>query len=104
MSYYKTCPVCKCNFKWHTSKQKYCSDACKQKAYRLAHGQREDTWNVIRERARKGASTKAGISVQKLCLGCNESFYANGNNYGMMDYCSNACKQRAYRKRKAQGN
>ena len=97
---YINCSTCDKLFAKKETKQLYCSPACKQKAYRLSHGQRSDSWNVLRERARKGAETKAGMSVLKVCECCGAEFYATGNNYGLVMYCSPACKQKAYRARK----
>lgn len=71
----------------------YCSPACKQKAYRQRQGADPGT---ARQRA---ADTKAGETCMITCEWCRES-HEVPLSAAKRRYCSNACKQAAYRARK----
>lgn len=77
----------------------YCSVACKQAAYRARHGAGTVTPS---ERAAKAAITRGTKAVALKCAHCGNQFAANGNQAAQgVKYCSDACKQAAYRARRA---
>jgi len=39
--YYATCPVCGCSFKRYDIRKRYCTNACRQKAYRQRKAERQ---------------------------------------------------------------
>lgn len=97
------CPVC--GKSWFKSSEHdrrvYCSSACKQRAYRQRKDPMTGSLTNLRKRGAAAAATKHGMAKRVTCECCGEEFWASGNNYGMTFYCSKACKQKAYRQRKA---
>jgi hypothetical protein len=88
----------KCGSPFHPTREtaKYCSAKCRQEAYRERHYQPKP----CSERLIKQYQTKGSHLTNLTCCECNKTFLANGREMMKM-YCSNACKQRAYRGRKA---
>ena len=78
---------------------KYCSDACKMKAYRRRHDAQVGTPARNHERVKNAVRTKANTTVKDVCQQCGLDIYRNGNQ-ALQLYCSDACKQKAYRARK----
>lgn len=76
---------------------RYCGPACKQAAYRARHGAGAVSPS---ERAVKAAVTRAAKVITKTCPICGAAFGVNGNAAAAV-YCSDACKQAAYRARRA---
>jgi len=78
----------------------YCSDKCKQKAYRRRAD--PDVGSISREKQRQENiyATKHIQSKQLECATCGRILVVSISYTNLM-YCSNACKQKAYRKRKA---
>ena len=87
--------------------EKYCSNACKQKAYRarlkaekakpLTFG---ETPKDDRTPTEKAIDTKRNEQRWKTCPQCWEEFPVNGLQKGRR-YCSDSCKQAHYRARNA---
>lgn len=97
----KACPVCN---KLHKRRGVYCSDACKQTAYRRRRDPHSGTLQRRRERSNRAARTKAAVKVSLVCEHCECEIHisiAEGTN---RRYCSNSCRQAAYRQRKALRN
>ncbi len=88
----RKCEKCGNSFdSWEQYHKRYCSDACKQAAYRDF------------KRSPKGApanavETKRNQGKSKYCAHCGKSFLVNGLQHARR-YCSDACKQAAYRER-----
>lgn len=89
----KACPVCQRYFAARRADAKYCSDACRQVAHRRRHRPTRG------QRARQTYDTKKAQTYKRTCDHCGRTFYPDGTQ-GAMIYCSNACKQAAYRARK----
>lgn len=87
MSRYVRCLICEKYFETGYGKirKRYCSNACKQKAYRIAH--QVFGTKKVRER----------LDLAADCSFCGKEFTAQ--HYRQI-YCTNACKQAAYRERK----
>ena len=66
------------------SPKRYCSNACKQKAYRINHQS-------------KTVKKRTVIELNDQCAYCGESYIAHHNR---QMYCSSYCKQAAYRARR----
>lgn len=77
-----------------TGKGKYCTAACKQAAYR----QRHTTPGAWRSAARRANETKAAQVISVVCEVCGTETTVNGLQ-AKTDYCSDACRQKAYRQR-----
>lgn len=96
---YKMCKWCDHPFRKTRSDAKFCSDACKQKAYR----RRADpaVGSVAREmqRQQKIKTTKRERQKRIVCETCGWEFERSIIETNRM-YCSDACKQRAYRQRR----
>lgn len=80
-------------------RSKFCSDACRQKAYRRRLDPQTGTYERQKERIRNGVMTKADTTLKSVCAQCGLDFYRTGTQV-LVEYCSNACKQKAYRARK----
>lgn len=91
-----TCEVCGLYFGSPRKDKRFCSDACKQKSYRLAHGRA----GSYHEAAKRGAETKAAQSHRLICEHCGQEYKRDGKALSHSRYCAPACKQAAYRKRK----
>lgn len=95
---FPSCPVC--GKPVHQNKRGtayYCSDACKQTAYRQRHGLVADK----AEHYRKIIETKRSQFVMVTCQHCDRLFEVSQVSARTM-YCSDACKQAAYRQRLAE--
>jgi len=91
-----TCEVCGLYFGSPRKDKRFCSDKCKQKAYRVSHGHA----GSYHEAAVRGAETKAAQVHTLVCENCGREYWRDGRAAPLHRYCSNACKQAAYRKRK----
>lgn len=78
----------------------YCSPACKQKAYRQRHEPTPMDKALADSADEKRLSTKRANKTLEICRHCGIEFYRDGTQ-GNMAYCKPACKQAAYRARKA---
>jgi len=78
----KKCPVCGCFMKWW-DRRTYCSQRCINDAY------------MERRRCRHEAQ------LEKTCVICGQRYTAKRKD---AQYCSQACKQAAYRKRNVSVN
>ena len=103
MQFSKPCPICGnpiIQNKRHT--KRYCSDACKAKAWRVNHTPSEEKALTSKEkkdrRVTKMKETKASNVSQKVCPVCKRAFIVDGFTASKI-YCSDACSQRAYRNR-----
>lgn len=78
LTHHKVCEICGTPFTSHRSHAKYCSAKC-----------------------RKRASRDGAVSWQKqfFCEECGKQIFPTQPNQ-IIKYCSNACKQRAYRRMK----
>lgn len=76
----------------------YCSDACKMKAYRRRLDPLAGSSISTKERIRQSVRTKSSMTVEMACAQCGQVVIINGLE-ALRDYCSNACKQKAYRSR-----
>jgi predicted nucleic acid-binding Zn ribbon protein len=101
--YQKRCLVCRRRFGARRADAKYCSAACRQKAKR----RRDDKlapWEDARGRVSDGG-VQARIEGRRntihelTCIQCGRVFHTDGLGAGRL-YCSNACRQAAYRERK----
>lgn len=95
--YIFTCECCGDRYGAMACHAKYCSDACRVRASRIRNGRCANR----REAARKAADTKAWLSDKIVCECCGEEF-GRPRSQGLRMYCSNACKQKAYRQRRYQ--
>lgn len=98
------CSSCGRPFHAQRSTAKYCSNACKQDAYRQRNGLTSGLHpnDAHREAARRGAITLAARYFEVTCQHCGRVVGADGNTVKNLKYCSDACSQAAYRKRKKQ--
>lgn len=78
---------------------KYCSDACKMKAYRRRKDALVGTPIRNHERLHNAVRTKASTIIDCVCEMCGQAYTRDGNQALQM-YCSDACKQKAYRARR----
>jgi len=97
----KLCPICD---KTHQKNGKYCSNACKQKAYRLRINPKSGSIPSLRERAQKAVRTKRRTKIMFVCEYCGRDVEYSIAESALRIYCSNACKQKAYRERKKRSN
>lgn len=74
----------------------YCGPACKQAAYRQRHAQ-PGAWRTAPARA---VETKQAQTSVFACAYCGGEVHRTGLQAKML-YCSDKCKMKAYRKRKA---
>jgi len=91
------CPVCEKVFHAARRDAQACSNACRQKAHRIAQGRATNRRNA----AAAAAETKAAQVHELTCECCGRKFNRDGNAASNSRYCSNACKQKAYRDRRA---
>lgn len=75
---------------------KYCSPKCRCTAYRERHKEPVKASEVAIKRWR----TKMQNVRLETCVQCDATFFVNGLSSHRL-YCSNSCKQKAYRERKA---
>lgn len=99
--YGKSCEFCGKFFKPARRDGRFCCDACKQKAYRRRFD--PEVGSVHREKQRQTniAITKQMTTKELNCATCGRSLVVGVNHTNLM-YCSDACKQKAYRARKRQ--
>lgn len=86
----------------HDRRGRYCSDACKQRAYRLRVDPQCGTYANRVNRAQSAARTKQRREVVIRCDECGGHVRYSLAETTNRKYCSDACKMRAYRKRKKQ--
>lgn len=82
------------------SRQEYCSNACKQRAYNRAKRDKrlplpEDGMSP----SEKAIQTKSAQMYQRECKGCGCVFFVDGF-HTKQEYHDNACRQKAYRERR----
>ena len=95
--------ICICEFcqrAFHAARMdaRFCSDRCKQKAYR-----RRKDWeigSIHREKQRQTniAITKQTTTKMVVCEFCGQHFFTTILHTNKT-YCNDACKQKAYRQR-----
>lgn len=93
--YTKKCAVCRQPFEAKRSTAKTCSQACRQKAARRAKGADPAT------AARRRLKTKKATKLVKTCQHCGKAFRTSAAA-SKRQYCQPACRQAAYRQRKAE--
>lgn len=100
-TYHKHCPHCHKDF-MGTKLQVYCSPAHKQAAYRERHN--PPMIRAINKATayRRMVATKAGTLITLKCVGCGCQFTVTALQGEQTLYHNRACRQRAYRERKAQ--
>ena len=98
--YGKDCEFCGHFFKPARKDGRFCSQSCKQKAYRRRVD--PDVGSISREKQRKANIdlTKHTKTKELCCEQCGRTLIVSIATTNLA-YCSNACKQKAYRKRKA---
>jgi len=83
-----SCAYCKVTFGANRCDKKYCSKQCRQAASTLR--------KTGKRRGKRGATLySAGYTM---CSMCGKEFYLNMGS--VKEYCSNSCRQKAYRERK----
>lgn len=97
----KVCRHCGNGFDCYRKDTKYCSKACKQAAYRARQTTPLERAIAKRERYRKMLATKASTIIKTTCCGCGCEMYVTALQGRGTLYHNRACKQRAYRERKA---
>ena len=96
--YVRPCQQCG---QMHKRSSQYCSNACKQVAYRRRKDSQSGSWARRRERANRAVSTKQWVTRPICCEHCGtERRFTIAQTTNRM-YCSDKCKQAAYRLRKA---
>jgi endogenous inhibitor of DNA gyrase (YacG/DUF329 family) len=96
---YPHCPVCGTPIMFNKRRTNvYCSKACKQAAWRQAHGL---VAGDKAEHYRKIIETKRSQEVNVTCQWCDRQFTVDQTRARTM-YCSAACKQAAWRHKKAE--
>jgi ferredoxin len=95
---YATCEQCGKGYKKFSSHQRYCSDECRFKAYRRRKDNQVGSSERARQQKEKRVSTMRSELKDVVCEQCGISFKAEVIRTSLM-YCSNACKQKAYRER-----
>lgn len=78
----------------------YCSNACKQAAYRRRKDPESGYWSRKSERAQKAVRTKQSTYVSLICEHCGDERGWTIASGALRRYCSDKCKQAAYRERK----
>lgn len=81
----------------------YCSDACKMKAYRRRLDPLAGSSISNKQRIRQSVTTKASQVVGYVCPVCGGDYKRSGLE-SLREYCSDACKQKAYRARKKESS
>lgn len=94
--YISECPVCHLFYTHDRRDKATCSDACKVKASRLRAGRADSP----KAAAAKAVGTKRATIHEYACECCGREFRRDVLSGANVFYCSNACKQRAYRERK----
>lgn len=95
----KSCDFCGNPFEPHDARQKYCSAACKQATYR------RNVDSLVGSAWRQKAQIEAAVETKRntlkevTCPVCNRVFTAEIIRT-QLTYCSAACKQKAYRKKR----
>lgn len=92
---FRFCPVCGSRYEYHRKTSQFCSAKCRAIAYRDDHPKPLRRSKVNENRRR----TKLQNVDLKTCARCTTTFFVSGLNK-CRKYCSNACKQAAYRDRK----
>lgn len=100
MLQYKSCEWCEKSFKVVRAGSMYCSDACKQKAYRKRVDPEVGSIHREKQRQTNIAITKQMTTKELDCAVCGRHLHVSISHTNLA-YCSNACKQKAYRERKA---
>lgn len=93
---WNVCQQCGRSMDWQ--KQKWCSDACKMKAYRRRKDSLVGSDQRHGERIRKAVETKKNTLIEVECAVCHTHFNVEATRNNTI-YCSNACSQKAYRQR-----
>jgi hypothetical protein len=93
------CQQCKTLFDYKP-RAKYCSDSCKQSAYRTRVNPLSGTRASIKERAQLGARTKQRTETKLVCAQCGRDTYWSVAESTNRLYCGDACRQKSYRARK----
>jgi ferredoxin len=97
---YKICEICGQGYKPGRGDSMYCSDACKQKAYRRRVDPEVGSIHREKQRQTNIAITKQMTTKELDCAVCGRHLHVSINHTNLA-YCSNACKQKAYRARRA---
>lgn len=99
---YRSKPCMWCGKSFHVVRagSMYCSKACKQKAYRRRVDPEVGSIQREKQRQENIAITKQ-ITTKVLNCECCGRMLEVGINHTNLMYCSDACKQKAYRQRKA---
>ena len=95
---FRTCGECKRIFSGQRT-AKYCCDACRQTAYRKRKNPMSGSRVNLKERALQAADTKRNTFVKCVCQYCGKERAFDAGAAAGRKYCSDACKQAAYRKR-----
>lgn len=99
---YPHCPVCGKPVILNKRRTTYyCSDACRQKAYRDRRTTPMERAITRKESAKKAVETKRSMDMHVTCVECERSFMVDLTR-AATQYCSAACKQKAYRRRLAE--
>lgn len=94
--YISHCPICELEFTHNSERQETCSPACRMKKSRIQAGRASNR----SEAAQRGVTTKLNTIVTHTCEMCGREFQRSQTSANVQ-FCSNACKQRNYRARKA---
>lgn len=94
---FRPCQECE---QLHERNSQYCSNACKQAAYRRRRDPGTGLRSRRQQRSDNAARTKAWIQRRLVCEHCEREFTISLAESTNRRYCSNACKQAAYRERK----
>jgi len=97
---YKTCEMCEKPYKPARRDSRFCSDACKQKAYRRRTDPEVGSVHREKQRQTKIAITKRMTTKELNCEVCGRKLTVSIIRTNLR-YCSDACKQKAYRDRKS---
>jgi len=97
---FKTCEMCDRTFRPARSDARFCSKVCKQRAYRRRNDPEVGTVHREKQRQTNIAITKQTTRKTVICPVCGHE-----QQYSIVEtnriYCSDACKQKAYRQRQA---
>lgn len=97
---YKFCEMCGKSYAPGRADSMFCSDACKQKAYRRRVDPEVGSIHREKQRQTNIAITKQMTTKELDCAVCGRHLHVSISHTNLA-YCSNACKQKAYRARKA---
>lgn len=95
----KYCEWCERFFSPVRKDARFCSDACKQKAYRRRVDPEVGSIHREKQRQTNIAITKQLVTKKLACDWCGRPLEVSVLHTNLM-YCSNACKQKAYRQRR----